>query len=343
MSSAKRSEVLAMSKAKVLESDYAAQWLAAIVDSSDDAIISKDLNGLITSWNAGAQRIFGYEAEEVIGKSVTILMPPEYIDEEQSILARIRSGERVDHYETVRRRKDGALVNISLTVSPVRDAQGNIVGASKIARDITERKKMEQQRELLMAELSHRVKNTLATVLSIERLSFSGAQDAVSASQAFRARIQSLAQVHGRLAESNWVNFSLASLIEDEIAPYLNRERSNASLSGLPVNLTARCGLSLGLAVHELTTNSAKYGALSSPKGNVIVVWHVRDDGALVLEWTERDGPRVTVPQRKGFGRLLLEQALHQEMSSTVTMDFRPEGLTCTIIIPRQEYEAAFI
>jgi PAS domain S-box-containing protein len=123
--------------------ELASQRLAAIVESSEDAIVSKDLNGIITSWNQGAARLFGYAAEEVIGKSITILIPPGHDDEEPAILARIRRGDRIEHYETVRRRKDGSLLDISLTVSPIRDANGKIVGASKIARDITQRKQVE--------------------------------------------------------------------------------------------------------------------------------------------------------------------------------------------------------
>jgi PAS domain S-box-containing protein len=123
--------------------ERAAQHLAAIVESSDDAIVSKDLSGIIMTWNQGAERLFGYKAEEAVGKPITILIPPERLDEEPGILARIRRGERVDHYETVRRRKDGTLVDISLTVSPTRGHGGAIVGASKIARDITERKQAE--------------------------------------------------------------------------------------------------------------------------------------------------------------------------------------------------------
>jgi PAS domain S-box-containing protein len=124
-------------------SDGAAQRLATIVETSDDAIISKNLDGIIQTWNHGAQRIFGYTAEEVIGKPVTILMPPERFDEEPGILARLRRGQRIDHYETVRRRKDGTLLDVSLTVSPVRDRTGRIVGAAKIARDITAQKRAE--------------------------------------------------------------------------------------------------------------------------------------------------------------------------------------------------------
>jgi PAS domain S-box-containing protein len=120
--------------------ERAALQLASIVESSDDAIVSKDLDGVITSWNRGAERLFGYTAEDVIGKPVTLLIPPERLDEEPGILERIRRGERVDHYETVRRRKDGTNVDISLTISPMRNGVGRIVGASKIARDITDRK-----------------------------------------------------------------------------------------------------------------------------------------------------------------------------------------------------------
>lgn len=119
--------------------------LAAIVESSDDAIASKDLNGILNSWNRGAERIFGYSAEEVIGQPATILMPPDRVNEEPAILEKLRSGQRVDHYETVRQRKDGSLIDISLTVSPIRDQRGKIVGGSKIARDISERKKGEAQ------------------------------------------------------------------------------------------------------------------------------------------------------------------------------------------------------
>jgi PAS domain S-box-containing protein len=138
-----------------------ARLLAAIVESSDDAIISKDLNGIITSWNNGAERIFGYQAGEIIGHSVLQLIPPERWHEEPGILARLRNGLRIDHYETIRRRKDGTKVQVSLTVSPVKDETGKIVGASKIARDITERKRIELQQQTLY-ELTSTVNRTTA-------------------------------------------------------------------------------------------------------------------------------------------------------------------------------------
>jgi PAS domain S-box-containing protein len=134
--------------------DHATRLLGAIVESSDDAIVSKDLNGIVTSWNKGAERLFGYTAEEAVGKSITLIIPPDRLDEEPMILGKLRRGERVDHFETIRRRKDGTLLNISLTISPVKNAQGKVVGASKIARDITERKRAEEAIQDLNAQLT---------------------------------------------------------------------------------------------------------------------------------------------------------------------------------------------
>src|SRR5262249_42362788 len=127
--------------------------LAAIVESSDDAIVSKTLDGVITSWNAGAERLFGYTAAEAVGQPITLIIPPERHGEEPAILERLRRGGRVDHFETMRVAKDGRRLDISLTISPVRDGQGRVIGASKIARDITERKRAEQQQRRLQEEL----------------------------------------------------------------------------------------------------------------------------------------------------------------------------------------------
>ena len=151
--------------------DEIAQYLAAIVDSSDDAIVSIDLQGTITSWNKSAARLFGYTLSETVGKPITMLIPRDREGEERAILDRINRGERTDHYETVRQRKDGILIEISLTVSPVRNAKGEIIGASKIARDITERKRREAQLLILAREAEHRAKNMLAIVHATVQLS----------------------------------------------------------------------------------------------------------------------------------------------------------------------------
>src|ERR1051325_8434925 len=150
----------------------AGYWLSAIIESADDAIISKTLDGIITSWNAGAARIFGYTADEVLGKPVTILFPEDHINEEPEILARLKAGQRVEHYETIRKRKDGSLVEISLTVSPILDASGKVIGASKIARDISDRKRAEkalaEQAEII--ETVNKLGQTLAGELELDKI-----------------------------------------------------------------------------------------------------------------------------------------------------------------------------
>jgi PAS domain S-box-containing protein len=150
--------------------EQASRRLSAIVESSEDAIISKDLNGIILSWNQAAENLFGYTAEEAVGKPITLLIPADRQDEEPGILARIRRGERIEHYETVRQRKDGSLLDISLTVSPIRDRLGNIVGASKIARDITRRKLSEEALRQSEERLRHQAQELEQQLISSGRL-----------------------------------------------------------------------------------------------------------------------------------------------------------------------------
>jgi PAS domain S-box-containing protein len=203
-------EMLIQQRAELLNrlAQEANQRLAAIVESSDDAIITKDLSGVITSWNQGAERLFGYRASEIIGKPIAILIPPERFDEEPGILKRMRHGERIDHYETVRLRKDGRSVDISLTVSPVMDVHGKIVGASKIARDITERKRSEQAlreaREQLAkanAELEERVRERTAelaeTNSQLEAFVYSIAHDLRAPLRSMQAFSTLLLDEHG--------------------------------------------------------------------------------------------------------------------------------------------------
>src|SRR6202007_105496 len=164
-------------EAALRESEQRLRWLASIVESSDDAIISKNLDGVITSWNSSAERVFGYSASDAIGQPITLLIPQDRHSEEREILTRIRRGERIDHFETVRQRKNGSLIVVSLTVSPVNDANGKIVGASKIARDITERKKNQELIVTLAREAEHRSKNLLAHAMGPVHLSQSSSPE----------------------------------------------------------------------------------------------------------------------------------------------------------------------
>lgn len=309
--------------------------LASIVENSDDAIASKNLNGIVTSWNRGAERLFGYTAEEIVGESITILLPEDRRDEEVAILDRIRRGERVDHYETVRRRKDGTLIDISLTVSPVKNAAGRIIGASKIARDITERKQAEQKERLLAREVDHRAKNVLAVVQAIVRLT--RADSPAEYVERLTGRLGALARAHTLMSESRWVGTRLTRMIEEEFAAFRTGDDTRVRISGPELVLTTDVVQSLAMILHELATNAAKYGALSTPTGRIAITWSWDDDGQFALEWTETGGPAVRQPPRRGFGTALVETTVTGQLGGTVSFDWTARGLVCRMRIPRRK------
>jgi PAS domain S-box-containing protein len=309
-----------------------AQRLALIVESSDDAIISKDLNGVITSWNSGAERLFGHTAEEAIGRPVTMLIPRERQDEEIEILRRIRSGQRVEPYETVRVRKHGSLMDVSLTVSPIRNAQGKIIGASKVARDITERKRAEKQISILAREAEHRAKNVLATVLATVHLTQSDTPEGFK--HAVEGRIQALANVHRLFVESRWTGAELHSMANDELAAYSKGREGRVQIDGPSVFLEPNAAQAIAVSLHELATNAAKYGALSVPEGQVRLEWSRERDGRLILRWSEKGGPPVAPPTRRGFGGRVMENMVRGQMNGEIRFDWRVEGLECEITIP---------
>jgi PAS domain S-box-containing protein len=304
---------------------------ASIVESSSDAIITMDLDGIISSWNKSAELLFGYTADEVTGKPVLILLPPERHGEEPTILARIRHGERIDHYETVRQRKDGSLVDISLTVSPLKNIEGKIIGASKIARDITERKRSDEHIITLAEEAQHRTKNILATVQAIVNLSHSDTPDGVK--RAIEGRVQALANVHGLLVKSRWVGAELSTIAAQELAPYLGEGEGRARIDGPRLVLPPNTAQALAVVLHELATNATKYGSLSIPKGQVAITWSREIDGRLILRWTESGGPRAEKPKHQGFGTSVIDKMIRQQLRGKMHFDWRAEGLVCEIVV----------
>ena len=255
--------------------DDAAQHLSAIVESSFDAIVSKDLDGVITSWNRSAERLFGYSSEEVVGQSVRMLIPADHQDEETNILARIRRGERVESFETIRQRKDGSLVPVSLTISPVRNAAGRIVGASKIARDISATKESEQRIRMLMRELNHRVKNQYSVILSMIRETNKRSDNPDVFERRVRERILALSRSHDLLVSADWKGATIFELLLAQAKPFGNEDR--ISMSGPSITLSPNAVQYLGMAFHELATNSAKYGVLSGTGGRIAVAWEVME------------------------------------------------------------------
>jgi PAS domain S-box-containing protein len=308
----------------------AMEHVSSIVETSNDAIISKDLDGIIKSWNRGAERIFGYSAEEIVGRPVTILIPPERQDEEPLILERIRRGEHVPHYDTVRQAKDGRRVDISLTVSPIRNAKGEIVGASKVARDITERKRAEAQIATLAGEAEHRVKNILAMVQATVRMSESVTADGLK--RAIEGRIQALANVHSLFVQSHWKGAELGSLAMQELAAYQDGD-TRVQIEGPQTLLEPTTAQAIAVVLHELATNAAKYGALSVDHGRIRVEWSRGSEERLVLRWTEAGGPPVKPPSRHGFGSRMIDGVVRRQLHGAVHFDWRPEGFACEIAV----------
>jgi PAS domain S-box-containing protein len=316
--------------------DESRALLAAIVESSDDAIVSKDLDGYITSWNAAAERIFGYVAEEAIGRHITLIIPEHLFDEEKHIISRIRAGERVDHFDTIRQRKDGSLIPISLTISPVRGRGGRIIGASKIARDISERIRFEEAQRALGREVNHRSKNLLTVVQSIIRYTVaqSPRQDFI---RRINERLQALSANQDLLIESAWRGVRMAALVRAQLAHVGGLPLERVSSDGQDLVLLPAAAQAIGIALHELATNAVKFGALSTAQGRVSVSWDVQPtdgNGELVISWRESGGPVVAAPEYAGFGATIIERITGQSVGGRVKTSYAPSGLIWELRAP---------
>lgn len=309
------------------DGEMEAAHLAAIVSSSDDAIISKRLDGTITSWNAAATRIFGYLPDEMIGQHITRIIPQDLRHEEELIIARLRRGERIAHFDTLRQRKDGSLVDISLTISPIRDRTGAIVGASKVARDVSERKRHEAMQRTLFDELNHRVKNTLATVQALATQTLRGERTLDEARQIFQGRLMALSATHNQLSQNAWQSASFGVVAGGALRPFGKR----IDMDGPELTLSPRLAVTWAMIVHELATNAAKYGALSRPEGRVELRWAALPENMMELVWSESGGPLCVAPERKGFGTRFVERAAANDLGGRSMFNYRPSGLQVTI------------
>jgi PAS domain S-box-containing protein len=308
--------------------------LAAIVDSSFDAIVGKDINSIITDWNPAAERMFGYTADEAVGRSILMLIPETLHGEEIEIISKIKNGERVESFDTTRRRKDGSLISVSLTISPIKDENGTIVGASKIARDITAKRENERRIRYLLREVNHRVKNQFAVILSMIRETANRTQTNEEFMRHIRERITALSRSHDLLVSSEWSGASLFELVQEHLKPFGHEER--IALSGPLVTLQPNAVQYLGMAFHELGTNSAKYGALSNSAGHIDVRWSISGE-EIHIEWKELSGERGGTdvdPTRRGFGNVVLQRIAPQSVGGRATLDRASDGVTWSLKAP---------
>jgi len=322
-------DLISRTEATVRDSEQRARQLAAIVEASNDSIVGTDLARRITSWNPGAERLFGYTVKEAMGMPISVLIPEEVQDQEAAIFERIRRGERVEPFDTVRRGKVGSLIDVSLSVSPLPDLDGQIVGACSITRDITERKRSENRIAMLAREAEHRTKNVLQAVQTIVHLS--EAQTPEELKQSIEGRLQALAKAHGLLAETRWSGADLEKLARQELAPYLRQERRHARIDGPHVPLQPKVAQAIAIILHELAINAAKYGALSATNGQTEIKWIALSPDRLLLTWTETGGPVTMPPSRHGFGTNVMEALIKIDLGGELRFDWRPQGLVCEI------------
>ena len=247
----------------------------------------------------------------------------------------LKEGRPVRGAEAIAERPDGTRRWFAPYPTPLRDPSGKMLGAINMLVDITERKEAEQRQKLLLDELNHRVKNTLASVQSIVLQAARSARDVPALRDAIDGRIRAMSRAHDQLSRRSWVDAELHELLHACITPFLSR--GNVALDGAPTIVPPRVGLMLCLGIHELATNAAKYGALSTPTGQVDLGWCVEpsaDGRVLHLHWLERGGPAVAPPAHRGFGMRLLERGIQQELHGSIAIDFPPSGVACEIRIP---------
>ncbi len=280
--------------------------------------------------------IFGRAIDQIIGHSDQDVLPKESRSAVIALKrAALETGASQDREVSI---KDGATERWhDLHIEPLRDIGGVIVGLSCVAVDITERKEAEGHLRLLMRELTHRSKNLLAVIQAMARQTARHVGTVDGFLTQFGARLQALATSHDLLVQESWYGASLYELVRSQLGHYFNREGAQVSLDGPSVVLKPEAAQSLGLALHELATNAAKYGALSVPSGKVAITWRrmsAAEGNGVELCWVEEEGPKVKAPRQRGFGRMVIEQNLKRSLDAEVELTFAPAGLRCRIVIP---------
>jgi PAS domain S-box-containing protein len=327
---------------------YQLELVRTITDNAASGLVLMDKRGHPTFMNPALEQMTGLKLEEIKEQPLHSALHHSYpdgrpfsmeecpIDKSAETLVPIR-----DH-EDVFIRKDGTFFPVSCNVAPL-EREGETVGAVIEVRDITERRRAEERQRLLINELNHRVKNTLSTVQSLAVQTLRTTASPEPFREAFEARLMALSDAHSLLTRSNWTGAELRDVLEHALAPYRDGEAADArvQLRGAALRLPARAALTLGMAFHELATNAAKYGALSTSTGRVEVAWRIEHtDGAasLSLEWRETGGPRAEEPRRLGFGLRLIERSVENDLDGEVRLDFHPDGVRCAMIIPMETW-----
>jgi PAS domain S-box-containing protein len=307
--------------------------LSATYNHALVGIAEVDEAGRFLRTNEQFSAITGFTAGELQDKTLFEITHPEDLDEDLDLFRRQWAGE-FENYVREKRyvRKDGVPVWIELEASIVRDGAGASSFGVRIVRDITERKDAEERQRLLVGELNHRVKNTLAIVQALAFQTFSATKSREEEQAAFSARLSALAAAHAMLTQESWQSVQLLEIAKRAVEA-CGAPHEQLDLQGPDLLIPPQTAVSLAMALHELCTNALKYGAFSVPAGRVTVRWQV-EDGRLSFSWKETGGPRVEAPQRPGFGLRMIERGLARELHGHVELSFEPSGFVCLIDAP---------
>jgi PAS domain S-box-containing protein len=315
------------------------QRLAATYEHAAIGIAEIAPDGRYLRVNEAMCGITGYSREELLSFKLFDRTHADDVDADCAMFRHQVAGE-LDFYSTEKRIicKDGQVVWLSVRSSPVRTADGHLLYVVRVVQDITEHKAAERRQKLLIDELNHRVKNTLATVQSLASQTMRGVATPQAFRERFEGRLIALSKAHNQLTRHHWESADLRELLSESLAPYAGAEPERVVLRGEAVVLRPRAVLALAMAVHELSTNAAKYGALSVPSGRIEIRWRPVQEGGgrpvLRIDWTEQGGPPVAEPRQRGFGSKLIEDGITAELGGKAGLAFEPSGLRCEILIP---------
>ena len=281
----------------------------------------------------------GYDRKEVLGQSFNFLMARGADPKALALIEAAFAGSADHSSEISYRRKNGSVFCAAIFINPVRDASGNVVEHFASFVDITKQKQEQAHSGMMIDELNHRVKNTLSTVQSIvwQALRKAAVPDVVR--ESIESRLFALSRSHDLLTRENWQSAGLLDLVNEALEPFgvANGRAERITIRGDNVRLSPKATLALGIALHELATNAVKYGAFSNDGGSILIEWRIDptiEGNRLVLHWQEKGGPPVTQPTRKGFGSRVIERGLPHELEGTVNLDYRMDGVNCTINLP---------
>jgi PAS domain S-box-containing protein len=285
----------------------------------------------------------GHSTEEILGRTDNELLPAEISSAVIGLKREALATGAPQRLEIAFQDVKGMRWH-DLHIEPLRNEAGEIMGLTCAAVDVTERKEGEAHLRLLLRELTHRSKNLLAVIQAMARQTARHAGSIEPFLEQFGARLQALAASHDLLVRENWHGASVSELVRSQLAMYMDRGEDQVTIEGPAVALKPEAAQNLGLALHELAVNAARFGALSVPDGHVSVTWDRRDDGggqALELDWRERHGPNVKPRRKRGFGSMVIERNLTRALDAEVNLAFDPDGLHCHVIIPASQILAS--